>query len=394
MPRGSKKPQAGTRLPSLRGAFVVDEIHGKPRIRRWPRPRGINRNPTNAYWSRWLKAITLLYRWQPATVQAQLQEATRDTPWMPRDPFISAARGRAWSITFDDGRTYYPMPTQAAVSESLDAIGQLEGQLLARSANLWVPIAPGSTPGDVLTWQAADEVPAWAPAGGGGGGSLDAWSPLTPPDVAGSLDDEFDTTEAGVPTGWTAWDNPATMAVAVDGAGLEIQQTGTPGDDWSGIYKTDPTGDLTVWSRIQMVASRTSVCHAGILFLEDPTDSTADLADFGFSMRATRMRAHVALWNSYQSHASTPFAPALADTWNTGLFMRVRRDGTDYAFDYSTDGVSWYQAWTGTLPFTPTAIGLGISNQQSSWVQSVRAPFFRSVAGTPALTDLMHGARV
>lgn len=166
MPKGKRKPQAGTRLPSLRGVIVVDEYNGKPRTRAWPRPRGGNRNETNQYWSRWLKAITYLWRYQTGKIQDQLMRATEGTPWMPRDPFISGARGRAWSFTDQNGRTYYPMPARQAVSQSLDAIAQIAGSMLYRAASGWAAVEPGLA-GQVLTNQGPDAAPAWGPGGGG-----------------------------------------------------------------------------------------------------------------------------------------------------------------------------------------------------------------------------------
>lgn len=160
MPKGSRKPLADNRGPSLRGLMVVDATRGSLRIRAWPRKRSGTRDATNTYWTDWLRAVTFLYRYQPAKTQASLARATAGTPWMPRDIFISAARGRAWAFTAG-GRTYYPMPYRVDVSRSLDALAQLEGQMLYRSSGLWAPIDPGSTPGQALTWVGPNDPPSW-----------------------------------------------------------------------------------------------------------------------------------------------------------------------------------------------------------------------------------------
>jgi len=162
MPEGTRQPQGGWRQPMLRGGIMVDSTRGALRVRSWPKPRPGPRHPTNEYWSRWLKAVTLIYRYQPAKIQWQLQKATAGTVWMPRDIFISAFRGRAWLIQDENGRTYFPMAFINEVSESLDAIAQLEGQMIYRSSGLWAPVEAGND-GDILTYNAADDKPEWKP---------------------------------------------------------------------------------------------------------------------------------------------------------------------------------------------------------------------------------------
>lgn len=161
MPKGARKPTPGgdSRPPSLRGLFYVSTPRGNLRYTSWPKPRGPNRHPTNQYWTKWLKAATYLYRYQPASVQFMLQAATKGTVYMPRDVFISAARGRAWLLTDENGRKYYPRPMRDDVSDSLDAICQLEGQMMYRGATLWEPI-PDGTDGQLLTLTAG--LPTWS----------------------------------------------------------------------------------------------------------------------------------------------------------------------------------------------------------------------------------------
>lgn len=167
MPHGSKYPKGANRPPSLRGLLQVDAVRGSPRIRAWPKPRGQHRNQTNVYWTKWLIAATYLYRYQPASIQFALQEATKGTVWMPRDLFISALRGRAYLIRDENGRIYYPMAMRQDVSTSLDAITQIPGSMIYRGADLWIPVSPG-TNGQYLRYTSADQAPEWAevPASG------------------------------------------------------------------------------------------------------------------------------------------------------------------------------------------------------------------------------------
>lgn len=139
---------------------MIDATRGSLRVRSWPKPRPGPRHPTNEFWTAWLKAATYLYRYQPASVQWELQQATKGTVYMPRDLFISAARGRAFLLQDELGRKYYPMAFRQDVSDSLDAIGQFPGMMLYRGENLWLPIQPGS-PGTFLQYIDDASAPEW-----------------------------------------------------------------------------------------------------------------------------------------------------------------------------------------------------------------------------------------
>lgn len=68
------------------------------------------------------------------------------------------------------------MPTQKAVSESLDSIAQVPGDMIFRNNETWVRI-PGGNPGQVLQYNGTIAVPSWVDGGGGG------MSNYTPPTV-------------------------------------------------------------------------------------------------------------------------------------------------------------------------------------------------------------------
>lgn len=159
MPRGTRIPREGTRLPSLHGVAIIDEVRGALRIRPWPHPQGAHRSPNSQYWTNWLRAASYVYKFQPAKFQSQLQAATKGTVWMPRDIFISALRGRAWALK-TEGRTYYPMAAINDVSDLLNVIAQFPGMMLYRGANLWVPIEPGEN-GKILTYHDEETPPTW-----------------------------------------------------------------------------------------------------------------------------------------------------------------------------------------------------------------------------------------
>jgi hypothetical protein len=371
---------------------MIDEYNGKPRVRAWPRPRGENRNETNKYWTAWLKAVTWLYRYQPAKFQAQLQNATKGTPWMARDPFISGARGRAWSFTDQTGRTYYPLPARQAVSQSLDAIAQIAGSMLFRAANGWVAIEPPENVGDVLTVTDPLAPPEWSPGAGGGSG-FPVWTPDAPPQIPHEQDSEFDTSSTGSPAGWALFDPSGLSAFTVDQGGLAISQPSTAGTKTAGLYKALAAGDFTVWSRVALMGRRASTYRGGILLYEDPTDTAARIYTFGLKSLATGTQI------TFERQASWSAAPTLLFTGNvstsgiTHCYLRIRRNGSSWCFDYSTDGLSWVTATATSLLFAPDAYGPGFASDAPGTATAARFAFSRFVAADVGETGLMQGDR-
>jgi hypothetical protein len=149
------------KLPSHRGALVIDTVRGRIRVRRWPRRATPQQRRASAPWSKWLRIQTALYNLLPAEFKAQLQEQARGWPWMPRDLWIAAQRGTLWLLETADGITIYPLQFMEKVSQALDALGQSAGDLLARGPTLWQRV-PIGTPGQVLTVQGTPPMPVWA----------------------------------------------------------------------------------------------------------------------------------------------------------------------------------------------------------------------------------------
>jgi hypothetical protein len=394
MPKGKRKPQTGTRLPSLRGVVVVDEWLGQPRTRAWPRPRGENRHPTNIQWTEWLKGVTFLWRYQPANFREQLERATKNTPWMPRDPFISAARGRAWSFTDQNGRTWYPVPARQAVSQSLDAIAQLEGSMLYRGANGWLAVPAPSAPALVLTSSGITTVPTWE-AGGGGGGSLSAWSPITPPETPGDLDDEFVNVGAGIPAGWDEWDFGAVLTPSVDLAGLKFEIVSGSSNRLCGGVKDLPSGDFTMWTRVNLGGRRTGSLWAGLLLLQDRTSSTGDCAllalrNGNLTNVEVRLDTYTA-WNGATTNVSTL---TMAQGGPTDLWLAISRSGSTFSWWYSYNGEGWSRGGTFTLAYTPAQVGLGFNDNNSLNTPTARFNFFRYLDFAMDTNTLLEGRRV
>jgi len=162
-----------TRGPGLKGRLMVDVVRGRVRVRAWPKKRKRPLHPQTVAQNQKFKDAAILAKYTPAEIMNPMITATRGTPFYPRDLVTMTASGRFAVIDTIEGISIMPSPAQSAVSESLDAIAQLQGEMLVRSDGLWVPIVPGQ-PGHVLTTQGLGSLPTWEPQSGGGGN-------LTPP---------------------------------------------------------------------------------------------------------------------------------------------------------------------------------------------------------------------
>lgn len=392
MPKGKRKSQGVDRPPSLRGAIVVDEIYGKPRIRAWPKPRPAPRHPTNVRWTNWLQGVTYLWKYQPANFQAQLMQATKGTPWMARDPFISAFRGRAWSFTDQFGWTYYPKVVQEQVSQSLDALSQTPGTMLYRGSALWLPIAPPTDPLQVLTSQALGTAPEWVTPPEGPGGAP-GFYPDAPPETAGPIDDEFLGIGSGVPSGWNLVDPGADTAVAVDEAGLKLSTTGSATNGWGGVYKAIQSAPFTVWVKVSVLGEVNSRTLAGICMWQDATDANSDLCSIGIDYNGASPAIRIDRWTAWNSGDTDIYSPVSPSIGPSTWYFRLRLTGTTYRVDISTDGLGWMQVPSFTLPFTPLHIGLGFRSTNVGAAVSSRFAFFRSLASDVGQGGLVYGRR-
>ncbi len=66
----------------------------------------------------------------------------------------------------------------------------------------------------------------------------------------------------------------------------------------------------------------------------------------------------VYLLSSWNTYAATPYSLA-EDINKNSEYLRIRRNGITYYFDFSRDGVSFINLYASTLAFTPQFFGVG-----------------------------------
>lgn len=220
------------------------------------------------------------------------------------------------------------------------------------------------------------------------------WLPDAPPATAGALDDEFADASGGVPNGWTEVDHGSHMTVSEDAQGLIMTQATHANNSVSGIYKADPTGNITIWAKVGLSAgSGLSAAQVGLALWEDATSSTGNVVTFCLAPDgSTRVETRTA----YDAVATaTDTEQWYSFNLPTHMYLRIRRTTATYTFDASLDGKGWQQQYsTGALGFVPAQLGPCMWNVNTGLTVVGRLQFFRSIASDVTVVGRMSGDRV
>ena len=239
----------------------------------------------------------------------------------------------------------------------------------------------GAGAGEEVTWEQAR---AWA--------TQKIWVPDYPPASAGALDDEFADASGGLPAGWTEYDHGTLQTPVEQVYGLELQHAGSGSNQLAGVYKADPTGDITVVTKVSLSGAFASGPQAGIGWLQDGATSTADAHWIRVIEGSANLVLATSIWTAYNTFSSNPvLATNSAGLFRTHAYLRLRRTGTTYAFDYSSDGVGWIQLSSGAISFTPTHIALLVLG---TGAVRPKFAFFRSTNSDVGVGGVLGGARV
>jgi hypothetical protein len=245
----------------------------------------------------------------------------------------------------------------------------------------------GSTAYSRLRTNSGKTAPEWA---------MDGWNPVNPPASANANDDEFNT--GSLSANWTEFDPNSDLTVSVGDVGCKFVQASRAGNNNVGIYKTLPAGNFTIWMKAITLATLAAYSYASIILWETPTDTSKKLLTVQLHRDATVYAGIEAVeWTNYTTSSSTKLATAETGSRATNhLWIRLRRNGTNYYVDISQDGVGWISANAGaaiTLSFTPSAMGIGSNNGNTGATQTVLFPFFRYLGSDVGAAGIVGGNR-
>lgn len=208
--------------------------------------------------------------------------------------------------------------------------------------------------------------------GGGGGITVESAQALyalgpgellrTPPSSPSDYDDEFAVQGAGVPDGWTLWDERSLLSTPlVDQNGLELKiAEGFSGNvGCSGIFKAcPPSGDFTMHCYVSAAMVNSGSSGVGMFVGQDMSTGTNVFNIAALSKASNSMIA--SLGSGFGFASVTPPGTTQAQLPGAGwLRMRVNRASGNINAAFSIDGVAWNEfGFDGSISTPLVSMGL------------------------------------
>jgi len=159
-------PYKPTRGLAIGKAFYVRERRGRLYACKWPVKRPRVKHPTTLEQMEKFRQANWLCKYVPASIQMAHRTLVEGTPLLPRDMMIAAMYGRGFTWDIPGHRKRYPVAAVRDLSDNLDLLGGVPGDILARGLDRWQVSRP-TNPGQQLISQLPGIPPVWTdPAGG------------------------------------------------------------------------------------------------------------------------------------------------------------------------------------------------------------------------------------
>lgn len=259
----------------------------------------------------------------------------------------------------------------------------IDGIYYARKDGSWSSFTPGSGSGGIPEApidgkQYARKDGEWEEviaSSSSGSGIYNKWDPDAPPLSPSIYDNEF----SGSPLGgsWIEFDPNNLLTLEFTNYGIWLTQATRTGDNITGIVEPIPSGDFTISTKIQLSSRMENYTACGLALFENPLDSSKKITTLLETYNSTGMIIEGINWTNHNTFRNSIFSHAIHGA-GTCIYLRIRRNGTNYYFDYSLDGMSWmnYNS-TVTLSFTPTYFGIYINNVNTGDPVKALFKFFR-----------------
>lgn len=157
-------PYHGRRNPAVGKAFYIRELRGQLIMCKWPRRRGRPRHPTTIAQNEKFYQANWATKFIPAAIQQAHRQIVEGTNLLPRDLLIAAMYGRGFDFVIPGHRRRYPIAAIQDLSATLDILGALPGDIIARGPELWVKVRPTQA-GQSLISQSAGQPPVYQTIG-------------------------------------------------------------------------------------------------------------------------------------------------------------------------------------------------------------------------------------
>ncbi len=206
------------------------------------------------------------------------------------------------------------------------------------------------------------------------------WNPDALPGTPSTQDDHF---KAGaLDPKWTEFDPIApAITVSVADTFLIITHATEGVGSHRGVYQTLPAGDFTIVGKCALIGNLVGSQSFGVCLFEDATDPTkAMIIHKSFYVIPASLYRHLTLqlFSDYDTFSATYAGPVGYP--NTTVYLRIRRNGTNLYYEYSSDGVSWQMIYTHVQPWAPAHMGLVTNNDNTGLTVYGYFDLFRYIA--------------
>ncbi|MEQ8221148.1 MAG: hypothetical protein ABRQ37_02515 [Candidatus Eremiobacterota bacterium] len=215
------------------------------------------------------------------------------------------------------------------------------------------------------------------------------WLPDAPPVSPSEYDDEFLDESFNI-SKWSEFDHGNKLSVSEEKYGLKFDITphvSTTDDSIAGILQSIPSGDFSITTKCNLSAIRNATAGinsglmAGILLAEN-TSNSGKIYFLTLMYPGSQDINYINLYyyTSYSTYGGV-YGRQVGNFEITAGYLRVRRTGTTYYFDYSLNGRAFINIYSSSsLAFTPGYFGLGSMYTSSSSVtahHTIIYDFFR-----------------
>ncbi len=203
------------------------------------------------------------------------------------------------------------------------------------------------------------------------------WNPDAFPAAPTAQDDHF---KAGsLDPKWSEYDYGTaklTISVADTFAVLAHETEVT----WAlrGMYQTLPAGDFTIVCKVALIGRVFNWQKYMLALFQNAASSTSDLIVHGGVYGTGYRDAITQYYTSYTTWSSNYISGLIYP--NSTEYYRIRRNGTNLYYEYSSDGVSWQMVYTHVQPWAPAHMGIITHNYDTGMTIYGYFDFFRYIA--------------
>lgn len=243
-----------------------------------------------------------------------------------------------------------------------------------------------------------DRRPWWSVVGSEtGSANTVIWNPDQIPANPSSLDDEFN--DSSLAPKWSEYDSSSLQTVTESGTALTLSQSSQTAEILTGIYQSLPAGDFTLVAKVALSGTDPTAIgqhwQAGLALWQDASNSALPAIMVGpYTDYSGGYARRLYSWSRFTAfnQIENIFSDNLVDAWSASepVYLRIRRSGTTYYTDFSSDGETW-RTLEIVPDFAPSHCGIAIFNKDSGQVINATFDFFRTRDRCDSVNDPVFG---